>query len=102
MLSKCVATLASLALLALEVQSQPCSTDFPYVGGNSCGPLGGGSGAYTYISPLKVSSATVLLPRSAMDTGSDTNQRVRDWARGQCDSECNDDAGHILANRLGG
>jgi len=35
-----------------------------------------------------------------MDTGSGTTQTTRDYARGK--GHGNDDAGHIIANRLGG
>ncbi len=92
-------SLSSLLDLMLHTPlTTPCT-----VGNNICGPVGGtGSGNFTYISPLKIGSARVYLERSALDTGTDTNDRTREWARGQCDTACTDDAGHILANRLGG
>jgi hypothetical protein len=40
------------------------------------------------------------LTQSDMDTGSDTSQVTRDYCRNLGDP--NDDAGHIIANRLGG
>jgi len=72
---------------------------YPVVGTNHLGP-----GTYVYASAggskLRVSTASASITRANLDTGSDTTETTRNWAHSQGLST--DDAGHILANRLGG
>lgn len=51
-----------------------------------------------------VSSATCTISNDDLDKGCDTDETTRDYARklGGHDGVDDDDAGHILAHRLGG
>jgi len=62
-----------------------------------------GNAQYVYAaagSKLRVTTAHATVTKENLDTGSDTTQTTRDWAHSQ--GLAGDDAGHILANRLGG
>jgi len=72
--------------------------DYPKAGTNV---LGNSQYVYTAVgSKVRVSTAHSIVKQANLDTGSDTTQTTRDWAHSQ--GLPNDDAGHILANRLGG
>lgn len=67
---------------------------------------GGEAGTYQYVdhngTPV-VSSASVTVTASNLDKGTDTTSCTQDYARSLDDDGTQDcDAGHILANRLGG
>jgi len=70
---------------------------YPVAGRNTLGPT-----SYNYLqaSKLRVSSATSKVDKSYLDTGSETTDAARTYARSL--GLPTDDAGHILANRLGG
>mmetsp|Transcript_14638 Transcript_14638/g.24231 ORF Transcript_14638/g.24231 Transcript_14638/m.24231 type:complete len:201 (+) Transcript_14638:164-766(+) len=80
----------------------PC----PVVGTNYLTEGGGALGTYIYIShndyPV-VSSASVTITAADLDEGTDTTSCTQDYSRSLDDDGTEDcDAGHILANRLGG
>lgn len=69
--------------------------------------LGGGAvGTYNYVlhnSIPVVSSASVTITPTSLDTGSDTTTCTQNYSRSLDDDGVQDcDAGHILAHRLGG
>jgi hypothetical protein len=80
----------------------------PHLGSNPEAPGGakaGSIGVYIYeliASTPVIRSASVILQPGNLDHGTDTDQRTRDYARKLGSQEKADDAGHILANRLGG
>jgi hypothetical protein len=80
----------------------PC----PVAGNNLLTYGGGGKGEYYYITHsghAVVSSASATITLSDMDTGTDTTSCTQDYSRSLDDDGVQDcDAGHILANRLGG
>jgi hypothetical protein len=67
---------------------------------------GGETGTYQYVSHngiAVVSSASATVTASNLDKGSDTTSCTQDYSRSLDDDGVQDcDAGHILANRLGG
>jgi hypothetical protein len=75
----------------------------PSVGSNTLSLKGGGSAMYKYAShggtPVVV-SATAKISPADLDTGSEPGDTAREYVRNI--GEDHDDAGHILANRLGG
>jgi len=72
--------------------------EYPKVGINV---LGNSQYIYAAVgSKVRVSTANSIVTKANLDTGSDTTQTTRDWAHSQ--GLPNDDAGHILANRMGG
>ena len=95
-----------------SINYQSCTNEYPTVGINKCHPgsniniLSGGVGFYTYntINDIPtISEVTIYLKSNALDSGSKTNSKVRTYSRELCDiKNCQDDAGHILAQRLGG
>ena len=99
-----------LIFSGLTAQDSPgvCTTvPFPEVGENTI-IMGNGNAEMTYIYeshnnfPVVVSAKGTLNPES-LDNGSGTNDCVRKYARMLEDGgEQSCDAGHILANRLGG
>lgn len=91
----------------IGVNSSAPTVTYPHTGYNSQAAGGGGACTYLYSShggtPV-VTSATCSISTSDLDTGSETNAADREYVRalGGHDGCYNDDAGHILANRLGG
>eukprot|EP00413_Alexandrium_margalefii_P026740 CAMPEP_0204562032 /NCGR_PEP_ID=MMETSP0661-20131031/33523_1 /ASSEMBLY_ACC=CAM_ASM_000606 /TAXON_ID=109239 /ORGANISM="Alexandrium margalefi, Strain AMGDE01CS-322" /LENGTH=186 /DNA_ID=CAMNT_0051569495 /DNA_START=36 /DNA_END=596 /DNA_ORIENTATION=- len=83
------------------------AVEYPHVGENSLSAGGGGSCEYEYAShggkPV-VMSASCTITTADLDTGSEPKKLEDDYVRtlGGHDGCSNDDAGHILANRLGG
>ena len=79
----------------------PC----PVVGANYLTVGGGAVGTYNYVDhgvPV-VSSASITIDSSQLDKGTDTTSCTQDYSRSLDDDGVKDcDAGHILANRLGG
>jgi len=83
------------------------AVSYPHIGGNSLSAGGGGSCEYEYIShggSAVVTSASCTITAADLDTGSEPETPERKYVRklGGHDGCDNDDAGHILANRLGG
>ena len=81
--------------------------DLPKVGKNPLATGGGGSCTYSYTAHDKVPvvmSATCDISPSDLNTGTEPNKTTEAYARnlGKHDGCDNDDAGHIIANRLGG
>ena len=80
---------------------------YPHDGTNTQAPGGGGSCSYEYTdhggSPV-VESASCHISTSDLNTGTEPDDADRTYVRalGGHDGCSNDDAGHILANRLGG
>ena len=80
---------------------------YPAVGANPLAAGGGGTCSYLYAdhdgTPV-VSSASCTISAADLDTGSEPEPNDREYVRqlGEHDHCDNDDAGHILANRLGG
>lgn len=84
----------------------PCPvSDSPYYS-NYLTEGGGGTGKYNYVThngKAVVSSASFTLTKSNLDKGSDTTSCTQEYSRSLDDDGTADcDAGHILANRLGG
>jgi len=89
------------------------STDCPRSGDNYLSSGGGGSCKFRYTwhdgmgadtgVPV-VTSGSCTITSADRGQGSHTNERVRNWVRslGEHDGAQQDDAGHILANNLGG
>ena len=82
--------------------------DEPHLGSNPEAPGGGASGSlavYMYVSiagaPV-IRSASIILRKGNLDKGTATDSRTRAYARKLGSDVKADDAGHILANRLGG
>jgi len=80
----------------------PC----PVEGTNTLVEAGGATATFQYVLhndiPV-VSSASVTIVKSNLDKGTDTTSCTQDYARSLDDDGVQDcDAGHILANRLGG
>lgn len=78
----------------------------PVSGNNYLAEGGGGTGTYYYQShngiPVVI-SATVTITKANLDKGTDTTTCTQDYSRSLDDDGTKDcDAGHILANRLGG
>ena len=96
-----------LCLLALTSAAPAPRATYPTAGTNELTAGGGGSCTYVYTehdgSPV-VTSASCTITKDDLDRGCDTDQTTRDYARalGGHDGVDDDDAGHILANRLGG
>ena len=80
----------------------PC----PVQGTNYLTEGGGGQGKYIYSNHnghAVVTSATVIITKSDLDQGTDTTSCTQAYSRSLDDDGVEDcDAGHILANRLGG
>eukprot|EP00413_Alexandrium_margalefii_P002056 CAMPEP_0204512286 /NCGR_PEP_ID=MMETSP0661-20131031/880_1 /ASSEMBLY_ACC=CAM_ASM_000606 /TAXON_ID=109239 /ORGANISM="Alexandrium margalefi, Strain AMGDE01CS-322" /LENGTH=186 /DNA_ID=CAMNT_0051517405 /DNA_START=26 /DNA_END=586 /DNA_ORIENTATION=+ len=81
--------------------------DYPKAGDNSLSAGGGGSCHYEYVShggTAVVMSASCTITAADLNTGSEPETLDRRYVRklGGHDGCDNDDAGHILANRLGG
>jgi hypothetical protein len=77
--------------------------DLPKVGLNTLSLQGGGTAAYQYASQggtPAVMNATANISSADLNTGTEPTSPVRRYARNM--GTDNDDAGHILANRLGG
>ena len=102
--------------LPLVVALLPCAhalavakttVNYPTDGENDLMAGGGGMCEYDYEDhdgkPVVV-TATCTITSSDLDTGCDTDETTRKYARdlGGHDGVDDDDAGHILANRLGG
>ena len=69
--------------------------------------IGGGAvGTYSYVThsgKAVVSSASITITAANLDKGTDTTSCTQDYSRSLDDDGVKDcDAGHILANRLGG
>jgi hypothetical protein len=106
--------LLSIAGLLLGAEARPSSTTCvcttvpcPVEGKNSLNAGGGGAGTYTYKLTSDgiaiVSSATVTISSKDLDRGTDTTSCTQSYSRSMDDDGVeNCDAGHILANRLGG
>ena len=83
------------------------SDQYPRDGSNSLSAGGGGRCTYEYSShdgsPV-VTSASCSITKADLNTGSEPGTTERSYVRklGGHDGCSNDDAGHILANRLGG
>ena len=83
------------------------SVSYPHDGSNSLSAGGGGKCSYEYSShdgsPV-VTSASCAITKADLNTGSEPGTTERSYVRklGGHDGCNNDDAGHILANRLGG
>ena len=96
--------LAAVPALAAALSG---ATDYPSSGENDLQAGGGGRCSYQYAlhdgKPV-VTSATCAISRKDLDQGCDTDVTTRDYARalGAHDGVKDDDAGHILAHRLGG
>lgn len=100
----------SLIFSGFSDQESPCvctTVPCPEAGENNM-VMGNGSAQMTYVYeshnniPVVVSAKGILTPES-LDHGSQTNDCVRKYARMlEDDGEQSCDAGHILANRLGG
>jgi len=92
------------AVLALSLAAQ---VDYPHTGSNSLSAGGGGKCSYEYSShdgaPV-VTSAECSITKDDLDQGTEPSTTARSYVRnlGGHDGCDNDDAGHILANRLGG
>ena len=103
-------TILLLLLLIAKTYSQYCvctTVQCPYVGKNTL-MMGNGGSNITYIYeehnniPVVVYAHGVVYPES-LHNGSDTTSCTRSYARMlEDDGADNCDAGHILANRLGG
>lgn len=98
----------SLAILPLVLAAPlAIASALPTPGDNSLTAGGGGKCSYHYVdhggAPVVV-SATCKISEADLDKGCDTNPTTRDYARklGGHDGVHDDDAGHILAHRLGG
>ena len=81
---------------------------YPHTGSNPLSAGGGGSCTYEYSSPHDgqpvVTSASCSITKTDLNTGTEPGTTERAYVRklGGHDGCTNDDAGHILANRLGG
>eukprot|EP00658_Telonema_sp_P-2_P044984 TRINITY_DN3288_c0_g1_i4.p1 TRINITY_DN3288_c0_g1~~TRINITY_DN3288_c0_g1_i4.p1 ORF type:complete len:199 (-),score=44.61 TRINITY_DN3288_c0_g1_i4:346-942(-) len=83
------------------------TTDYPHSGSNSLKAGGGGACVYYYVdhdSTPVVTSAHCTITSKDLDKGDEPSATTQAYARklGSHDGCDNDDAGHILANRLGG
>jgi len=88
-----------------DIIGQPdrLGVDYPLVDYPKAGMNVFGSGQYYYVAvegKVRVNTVHAVITKANLDTGSDTTTTTRDWAHSQ--GLPNDDAGHILANRLGG
>ena len=94
-------------VMALAAVLTVLGIDYPTSGSNSLSAGGGGTCHYEYSvhsgSPV-VTSARCTISTKDLDQGSEPSTTVRAYVRqlGGHDGCDNDDAGHILANRLGG
>jgi len=91
-------TMACTSLLLLCFIVVACvGQQYPVAGKNYLGPS-----TYDYVlaSKLRVSYASSVIDKSYLYTGSETTDTTRTYARSL--GLPDDDAGHILANRLGG
>ena len=95
-------------LCALALPLAVASHDYPVRGKNELDAGGGGKCTYSYSNehdgePV-VMSAVCSITSADKDMGTSTDQADRDYTRalGEHDGCVDDDAGHILANRLGG
>ena len=94
---------------ALNLRSSTCfctTVPCPITGTNYLTIGGGGTGYYDYLLhngiPV-IKSASVRIGINNMDKGNDTTTCTQNYARSLDDDGVQDcDAGHILANRLGG
>ncbi len=100
--------LLMIAVLAASVSAScVCTTVACPVAGTNTLTVGGGSTAYyTYAShggiPV-VTGANTTITMANIDKGTDTTSCTQDYSRTLDDDGVKDcDAGHILANRLGG
>ena len=98
-----LATSASAATL----RGGQVGVDYPTTGTNTLDAGGGGKCSYKYSShdgsPV-VTGAKCEISKADLDTGSEPQPTERDYVHklGGHDGCSDDDAGHILANRLGG
>jgi len=99
--------IASVSALNNTASACVCTTvPCPVAGNNYLTEGGGSTGTYYYEShngiPV-VSSASVTITSANLDKGTDTTSCTQDYSRSLDDDGVKDcDAGHILANRLGG
>ena len=99
----------NLKVLNVNASSSSCvctTVPCPVNGYNYLTSGGGAIGKYYYVThngaPV-VTSASITITASNLDTGTDTTSCTQDYARMLDDDGVqNCDAGHILANRLGG
>lgn len=96
--------LAMAAVPSPLKQKNSSYVEFPHTGENILPAGGGGMCSYYYghdrgAHPL-VTHASCTISKADLDSGCETNEETRLYARTLGDS--NDDAGHILAHRLGG
>ena len=99
---------AAVAALPALVSARPANHEYPTRGENELDAGGGGKCTYTYGAthdgaPV-VTQAVCSITKADLDKGTSTDQADRDYVRalGEHDGCEDDDAGHILANRLGG
>jgi hypothetical protein len=92
---------------ATTAKPQPSDRDDPTPGTNTMAAGGGGHCTYTYAThsgaPV-VTKASCSISRKDLDKGTEPTVTQRNYVRklGGHDKCYNDDAGHILANQLGG
>lgn len=104
-----VLTIINMDLLNVNASSSSCvctTVPCPVNGYNYLTSGGGAIGKYYYVThngaPV-VTSASITISKTNLDTGTDTTSCTQDYARMLDDDGVqNCDAGHILANRLGG
>jgi hypothetical protein len=98
----------ALSMLSMEAEREATDDGAePHVGQNSFNAGGGGACTYDYAThdgyPV-VTSAQCTITHADLDQGTEPGTTARAYVRklGGHDSCDNDDAGHILANQLGG